>query len=140
MDRRNISTTAMVTTSQVTILRKIRKNSKEFLVSHSEEFLVTYSGVYYETHSKEFLVTNSREFLWRITWENVDQIWVNSLEFPEKSSLESIPGNYSQDVPKSFSEISWDILSIFLSKFTNKDLDPKVVNILRTIYVATPTV
>ena len=29
------------------------------------------------------------------------------------------PGNYFQDFLKSFSEISWDILSIFLSKFTN---------------------
>ena len=64
----------------------------------------------------------------------------NSWEFPEKSSLEPIPGNYSQDFSKSFTEISWDILSIFLSKFTNKDLDPIVVNIFTTIYVATPTV
>ena len=49
---------------------------------------------------------------------------INSWEFPQ---------NYSKDFPKSF-------LSIFLSKFTNKDLDPKVVNIFTTINVATPTV
>ena len=40
-----------------------------------------------------------------------------------------ISWNYFQDFPKA---ISWDILRI--SKFTNQDLNPIVVNILTTIY------
>ena len=83
--------------------------------------------------------TNLKEFFWRIIGENVDQIWGNSWEFPEKSSLEPFTGNFLGTIPKISSEISWDILSIFLSKFTNQDLDPLLVNILTTNYIATPT-
>jgi len=36
-------------------------------------------------------------------------------------------------IPKSSSGISWNILSIFLSKFTNQDLGPIIVNNLTTI-------
>ena len=94
--------------------------------------------------SKEFLVTNSREFpvtnSTKITGENVDKICGSSWEFPEKSSSEPIPGNfYSQDFLKSSSGISWHILSIFLSTFTNQDFDPTVVNNLTTIFIAPPT-
>ena len=70
---------------------------------------------------------------------NCQQNKGNSCEFPEKSSLEPIPGNFLGTIPKILLEISWDIPSIFLSKFTNKDLDPIAVNILTTIYVATST-
>ena len=70
---------------------------------------------------------------WRKTRENIDKICGNSWEFPEKSSLEPIPGNFLGIIPKIFSRISWNILSKFLSKFTNQDLGSIIVNTLTTI-------
>ena len=43
------------------------------------------------------------------------------------------PGTYSQGFLKSSSGISWNIIRIFQSKFTNQDIGPIVVNNLKTI-------
>jgi len=63
-------------------------------------------------------------------------LW-KSLEISSKKLFRTnfweFPGNYSQDFLKSSSGISWNTLSIFLSKFTNQDLGPRVVNNLTTI-------
>ena len=76
--------------------------SMEFLVTHSREIL--------KTLSMEFLVTNSKEIscyqFCRKPGENVNKICGNCWEFPAKSSLEPIPGNFSQDFLKSSSRIS----------------------------------
>ena len=95
---------------------KCRQLFREILVTRSDEILITLS--------KEFLVT--REF--HVT---------NSAENPKKMSTKfvEIPGNNSQDFLKSSSGISWNMLSIFLSKFTNQDLGPIIVN----NYIAPPT-
>ena len=99
----------------------------EFLWTHSEEILITLF--------KEFLVTNTREFLVTDSAEKPEKICENLWEFPAKCSSEPIPGNFldSQDFLRSSSGISWNILSIFLSKFTNQDWGPIVVNIWTTI-------
>ena len=82
---------------------------KEFPITYSQEFHVTHSKEFLRTLSEEFLLTNSREFL----WENVDQIRGNLCEFPEKSSLEPIPGNFLGTIPKIFPGVSRKYLEIF---------------------------
>ena len=66
-----------------------------------------------------------RQNLWKFLEISSEKFFrTNSWEFPE---------NYSQDFLKSSSGISWNMLSIFLSKFTNHDLGPIVVNNLTAI-------
>ena len=47
----------------------------------------------------------------------------------QRKFSEPITGKHSQDFLKSSSGIFWDIISIFLSKFTDQDLDPIVVDL-----------
>ena len=75
-------------------------HSQEFLVTHSQEFLITLSKELLITLSEEFLVTNSWEFLWKITRENVNQIWGNSWDFTDKNSSDPIPGNFLELFPR----------------------------------------
>ena len=65
----------------------------EFLVTNSRDFLVTMS-------MGNFLLTILQK-----TGENVDKICGNSWEFPEKSSSDSIPGNFLETIPKIFSRV-----------------------------------
>ena len=66
-----------------------------------------------------------RQSLWKFLGISIKKFFkTNSWEFP---------GNYSQDFLKSSSGISWNILSIFLCKFTDQDLGPIVVNNLITL-------
>ena len=93
--------------------------SEEFLVTHSEEI--------------EFLVTNSAQKNWRKCRQNLWKfLGISSKKFFRTNSWE-FPGNYSQDFLQGSTGISWNILSIFLSKFTNQDFGPIVVNNLTTI-------
>jgi len=75
-------------------------------------------NLFWGTMFEEFLVTNSAE--------NPKKMLT---KFVEKEPIpRNFYGSYSQDFLKSSSGISWNILSIFLSKFTNQDFDPIVVN------------
>ena len=76
----------------------------------------------------------------RKCWPNLGKFLVISRDKFFRTNSWEFPGNYSLEFPKSSSEISQDIFSIFLSKFTNQGYGSIVVNILTTIYVATPFV
>ena len=96
------------------------------------EFLVT--------NSRYFLVTNSMgNFLLTIlqkTREYVDKICGNSWEFPEKSSLDSFPGNFLETIPKIFSRVPQAYHDLFSSYSW---VDTIVVNNLTTYCIAPPT-
>ena len=98
--------------------------SKEFLVTHFKEVLITLSKEFLVTNSREFLVTNSAEKPEKMSTKFV-KIFGN---FQRKVLQNQFLGNYSQDFLKSSWGVSWNILSIHLSKFTNRDLGSTVVN------------
>ena len=66
------------------------------------------------------------------------EILVISREKFFRTNSWEFPGNYSQDFLKSSLGISWNILSIFLSKCTNQGLGPIVVKNLTTILPLQP--
>ena len=110
----------------------------EFLITHFKEFLITLSKKFLVINSKKFLVTNSAEKPEKMSTTFVEILGISREKFFRTYSWE-FPGNFSQDFLKSSSGISWHILGIFLSIFTNQDLDPIVVYILTTIFIAPHT-
>ena len=104
-------------TPQVTILRKIRGNSKEYFTgksgenvgSYSEEFLVTHSKEILMTLSKDFLVTNSRKFLVINSAEKPEKMWIKFVKI-----LQNFPRKVLQNP---FLGISWELFPRFSQEF-----------------------
>ena len=94
--------------------------SKEFLVTHFKEVLITLS--------KEFLVTNYKELVVTNSAEKPEKMWTKFVEILGNFQRKVLQNQFLGTIPKSSSGISWNILSIFLSKFTNQDLSPIIVN------------